>query len=159
MLKLSKNIKMVISDFDGVFTDGSVYFDEKLNQQKRMNFSDIMGVSILIKKGIKFAIVSGENTNILNYFKEKFGIEDIYGLIRKKGEIVEEILKKYNLKKDEVLYIGDDINDIPAFELVQYRVAPNNANPLIKMMDNMQVTDSKGGEGAFREMVDSLVNQ
>lgn len=150
---------MVISDFDGVFTDGSVYFDEKLNQQKRMNFSDIMGVSILIKKGIKFAIVSGENTNILNYFKEKFGIEDIYGLIRKKGEIVEEILKKYNLKKDEVLYIGDDINDIPAFELVQYRVAPNNANPLIKMMDNMQVTDSKGGEGAFREMVDSLVNQ
>ncbi|HIS54612.1 TPA: HAD hydrolase family protein [Candidatus Galligastranaerophilus gallistercoris] len=159
MLKLSKNIKMVISDFDGVFTDGSVYFDEKLNQQKRMNFSDIMGVSILIKKGIKFAIVSGENTNILNYFKEKFGIEDIYGLIRKKGEIVEEILKKYNLKKDEVLYIGDDINDIPAFELVQYRVAPNNANPLIKMMDNMQITDSKGGEGAFREMVDSLVNQ
>lgn len=159
MLKLSKNIKMVISDFDGVFTDGSVYFDEKLNQQKRMNFSDIMGVSILIKKGIKFAIVSGENTNILNYFKEKFGIEDIYGLIRKKGEIVEGILKKYNLKKDEVLYIGDDINDIPAFELVQYRVAPNNANPLIKMMDNMQITDSKGGEGAFREMVDSLVNQ
>lgn len=159
MLKLSKNIKMVISDFDGVFTDGSVYFDEKLNQQKKMNFSDIMGVSILIKKGIKFAIVSGENTNILNYFKEKFGIEDIYGLIRKKGEIVEEILKKYNLKKDEVLYIGDDINDIPAFELVQYRVAPNNANPLIKMMDNMQITDSKGGEGAFREMVDSLVNQ
>lgn len=159
MLKLSKNIKMVISDFDGVFTDGSVYFDEKLNQQKRMNFSDIMGVSILIKKGIKFAIVSGENTNILNYFKEKFGIEDIYGLIRKKGEIVEEILKKYNLKKNEVLYIGDDINDIPAFELVQYRVAPNNANPLIKMMDNMQITDSKGGEGAFREMVDSLVNQ
>lgn len=159
MLKLSKNIKMVISDFDGVFTDGSVYFDEKLNQQKRMNFSDIMGVSILIKKGIKFAIVSGENTNILNYFKEKFGIEDIYGLIRKKGEIVEKILKKYNLKKDEVLYIGDDINDIPAFELVQYRVAPNNANPLIKMMDNMQITDSKGGEGAFREMVDSLVNQ
>lgn len=159
MLELSKNIKMVISDFDGVFTDGSVYFDEKLNQQKRMNFSDIMGVSILIKKGIKFAIVSGENTNILNYFKEKFGIEDIYGLIRKKGEIVEEILKKYNLKKDEVLYIGDDINDIPAFELVQYRVAPNNANPLIKMMDNMQITDSKGGEGAFREMVDSLVNQ
>lgn len=150
---------MVISDFDGVFTDGSVYFDEKLNQQKRMNFSDIMGVSILIKKGIKFAIVSGENTNILNYFKEKFGIEDIYGLIRKKGEIVEEILKKYNLKKDEVLYIGDDINDIPAFELVQYRVAPINANPLIKMMDNMQITDSKGGEGAFREMVDSLVNQ
>lgn len=150
---------MVISDFDGVFTDGSVYFDEKLNQQKRMNFSDIMGVSILIKKGIKFAIVSGENTNILNYFKEKFGIEDIYGLIRKKGEIVEGILKKYNLKKDEVLYIGDDINDIPAFELVQYRVAPNNANPLIKMMDNMQITDSKGGEGAFREMVDSLVNQ
>ena len=159
MLKLSKNIKMVISDFDGVFTDGSVYFDEKLNQQKKMNFSDIMGVSILIKNNIKFAIVSGENTNILNYFKEKFGIEEIHGEIRKKGIKVQEILDKYNLKKNEVLYMGDDINDIPAFDIVEYKVCPKSANPLIKLIDNMQITNLKGGEGAFREMVDSLINQ
>ncbi len=53
-LKLSKNIKMVISDFDGVFTDGTFILDENLNQQKSVNFIDIMGVSILLKKGIIF---------------------------------------------------------------------------------------------------------
>ena len=77
-LKLSKDIKMVISDFDGVFTDGTFLLDENLNQQKSVNFIDIMGVSVLLKRGIIFGIISGETTNILEYFRAKFGIEDIH---------------------------------------------------------------------------------
>lgn len=148
-----------MSDFDGVFTDGTVYFDENLNQQKRLNFIDIMGVSILTKNNIKFAIVSGETSNILNYFNEKFGTEEIHGGIRQKGIKVQEILEKYGLKADEVLYIGDDVNDIPAFELVKYKVCPKNANPFVKMIPNIQITSAAGGSGAFREMVDSLLKQ
>ena len=56
---------MVVSDFDGVFTDGTFILDENLNQQKTVNFVDIMGVSILLKNGIKFGIISGETSNIL----------------------------------------------------------------------------------------------
>ena len=66
-LILSDEIKMVVSDFDGVFTDGSVYISEGNEVQKKLNFKDIMGVSILIKNGFKFAIISGEDSNILNY--------------------------------------------------------------------------------------------
>ncbi len=156
-LKLSKNIKMVISDFDGVFTDGSFLLDENLNQQKRVNFVDIMGVSILLKKGIIFGIISGETTNILEYFREKFGIEEIHKGIRQKGIVLSELMKKYNVKADEVLYIGDDINDIAAFECVNYKIAPKNANPIVKMLNGIQITNSMGGNGAFREMVDCLM--
>ena len=81
-LKLSKDIKMVISDFDGVFTDGTFILDENLNQQKTVNFVDIMGVSILLKNGIKFGIISGETSNILEYFRVKFGVEEIHKGIR-----------------------------------------------------------------------------
>lgn len=158
-LQLSKNIKLVVSDFDGVFTDGSVYISEKNEVQKKLNFKDIMGVSILIKNGYNFAIISGEQSNILNYFKDKFGIEEIYGGIRQKGIVLEEIMKKYNLKEDEVLYIGDDINDIAAMELVKYRIAPKNLNPILPFkVQNLQITQNFGGDGAIREIADSLVN-
>ena len=159
MLKLSKDIKMVISDFDGVFTDGSIYISEKNDVQKKLNFKDIMGVAILIRSGINFGIISGERSNILNYFKDKFNIEEIHGGIRQKGIVLEEIMQKYNLKSSEVLYIGDDINDIPAFELVDYRIAPKNLNPVLNFkVENLQITQSYGGAGAIREIADTLAN-
>ena len=141
MLKLSKDIKFIVSDFDGVFTDGSVYISEKNEVQKKLNFKDIMGVSMLLKKGYNFAIISGEKSNILNYFKDKFGIEEIHGGIRQKGITLDEIMKKYNLSPDEVLYIGDDINDISAMELVKFRIAPRNVNPILTVkVPNLQIT-------------------
>lgn len=156
-LELSSEIKMVVSDFDGVFTDGSIYISESSKVQKRLSFKDIMGVSILLKKGIKFGIVSGEDSNILKYFTDKFGMVDIYGGIRQKGIVLSELMEKYNLKSSEVLYIGDDINDIAAFELVKYKVAPKNLNPVLNFkVQNLQITDSFGGNGAIREIADKL---
>ena len=157
-LQLNNEIKMIISDFDGVFTDGSVYISEKNEVQKKINFKDIMGVSILIKAGIDFAIISGEKSAILDYFKDKFNLTEIHGGIRQKGIVLDEIMKKYNLNSSEVLYIGDDINDIPAMELVDYRVAPKNVNPILTVkVPNLQITQSYGGDGAIREIADTLV--
>lgn len=157
MLKLSKNIKFIVSDFDGVFTDGGIYISEKNEIQKKMNFKDLMGVSILLKNNYSFAIISGEKSNILNYFKEKFGIVELHGGIRQKGIVLEELMKKYNLKSSEVLYIGDDINDISAFKLVDYRIAPKNHNPILPFkVKNLQITQAQGGDGAIREIADSL---
>ncbi len=156
-LNLSCDIKMVVSDFDGVFTDGTFLLDENLNQQKSVNFVDIMGVSLLLKNGIKFGIISGETSNILEYFRQKFGVEEIHKGIRQKGIVLRELMEKYNFSPSEVLYIGDDINDIAAFECVDYKIAPNNANPIVKVLPGIQVTKKTGGNGAFREMVDNLL--
>lgn len=157
-LKLSSDIKLFVSDFDGVFTDGSFFLDEDLKQVKKINFVDVMGVSLLLKAGVKFAIISGETTNILDYFKQKFGIEEIHKGIRQKGIVLSQIMEKYNLESSEVLYIGDDINDIAAFECVDYKIAPKNANPIVKMLDGIQITENSGGAGAIREVVDTLLN-
>lgn len=158
-LKLSKEIKMIISDFDGVFTDGSVYISENNEVQKKLNFKDIMGIALLIKGGYDFGIISGEKSNILNYFKDKFNIQELHGGIRQKGIVLSEIMERKKLKQNQVLYIGDDINDIPAFELVKYRIAPKNYNPVLTFkVENLQITENMGGFGAIREVCDTLLS-
>ena len=158
-LKLSKDIKMIVSDFDGVFTDGSVYISENNDIQKKLSFKDIMGVAMLLRNGYNFAIISGEASNILNYFKEKLKVEEIHGGIRQKGIVMDDIMKKYNLKSNEILYVGDDINDIPAMELADYKIAPKNVNPILTVkVKNLQILNNSGGDGAIREIVDNLLN-
>ena len=93
----------------------------------------------------------------LTYFKEKFNISEIHGGIRQKGIVLDEIMKRHNLKANEVLYIGDDINDIAAMELVKYRIAPKNVNPVLTFkVQNLQITEAYGGNGAIREIADIL---
>ena len=159
MLKLSKDIKMFISDFDGVFTDGSIYISEKNEVQKKLNFKDIMGVWLLLNHGINFAIISGEASNILNYFRDTLGVKELHGGIRDKGYVLRDIMQRYNLKSEEILYIGDDVNDIPAMKLVKYRIAPKNYNKILNTsVDNLQITHNFGGSGAIREVIDELIN-
>lgn len=156
-LKLSCDIKLIATDFDGVFTDGLVYIDENLRQQKKMSYKDIMGVSVALKNNYKVAVISGETSNILNIFKEKFDMDEVHKGIRQKGEVLSNLMTKYGLKSHEVCYIGDDINDIPAFELVDYKIAPPNSNRLVKEFQGIQITTSYGGDGVFREVVDTLI--
>ena len=74
-----------------------------------------------------------------------------------KGIVLNEIMQKYKLLPSEVLYIGDDINDIPAMELVDYRIAPKNLNPILTVkVKNLQITENYGGNGAIREIADIL---
>lgn len=156
-LKLESSIKLIASDFDGVFTNGQVYVDENLNCQKKISYKDVMGVSLAVKKGYKIAIISGETSNILEIFREKFGIEEIHGGVRNKGEVLKEVMQKYGLKPSEVAYLGDDVNDISAFDCVDFKIAPPNANPYVLALKDIQVTSAFGGDGVFREVVDNLI--
>ncbi|MBO5947308.1 HAD hydrolase family protein [bacterium] len=158
-LKIDKNIKLIISDFDGVFTDGGAYINEDGTISKKINFLDVMGIYILLRAGYKFAIISGEKGKPIEYFRTKLNIEDIYQDIREKAPVVEELLEKYNLTKDEVAYIGDDINDIKPMELVKYAFAPQNANYKVKQLPHIQVISKNGGNGAIRELIDTLLEQ
>lgn len=156
-LNLSKNIKMLICDFDGVFTDGGIFVGENYQTFKKVSYKDLMGVSLALKAGYKLAFVSGEKTAAIDLICEKFKIEDNFQDIRNKKEVVSKILEKYSYTPNDVLYIGDDVNDIEAMKLVDYRIAPPNANYKIKDVENIQFTNSFGGDGAFREVVDTLL--
>ena len=156
-LELSPEIKLIITDFDGIFTDNSVYFLDINTKLKKISYKDIMGVSVAVKNGLKVAIVSGEKSKEIDYLAETFALEDIHQGIRNKLPVVKEILEKYNLSKDEVVYIGDDVNDLECLSFVKYPVSVSEANYKVKQLPEIQYTQAPAGSGAFREVVDNLV--
>lgn len=158
-LKFSENIKLVVTDFDGVITDNYVYIDENQKMTRRLNFRDVMAFSLLKKNGIITAIISGEKNSAIDLIREKFDIEDIHTEIRQKKPVLKDLLKKYNINETEFIYVGDDVNDRECLEFAKYKVTVKNAHKSILEIKNIQITENNGGEGAFREIVDALLEQ
>ena len=156
-LKLSSNIKMIVSDFDGIFTDNSVWFFGEDNKVKKLSFKDLMGVSVALKNGIMVGIVSGEKSREIDYISQKFNLTDVHQGIRNKLPVLEEIMAKYGLKNDEIVYIGDDVNDIECLKSVKFAVSVKQANYRVKELSDIQFTQADAGDGAFREVVDNIV--
>ena len=157
MIKLPRSIKMVITDFDGIVTDNCVYIDENGAMSRKLNFKDIMAFSVLRKNGYKIGIISGEKNSAIEILAKKFQIEEVHQGIRNKLDVLMNIVKKYELNEDEFVYIGDDVNDYESLCYSKYAVTVPNAVLKIKSVKNIQITDESSGNGAFREVVDSLV--
>lgn len=151
------NIELIISDFDGVFTDGklTVYSDGKTS--KNIDYKDIMAIAIILKKGIKFAILSGEKSSAIDILKEKFPSIDIFQNERKKINILQSLISKYNINPKNVIYIGDDINDIECLNFVGHPVTVPNAHISLKDIDKINITTNNGGNGVIREVADSIL--
>ncbi len=158
-LKLPNTIKFVITDFDGICTDNCVYIDSKGEMSRKLNFKDIMGFSILKKRGYKVGIISGEKNSAIEKIRETFKIDEVHQDIRIKLDVIKSIIEKYNLKDEEFLYIGDDVNDYDSLCYVKYRITVPNAVKKIKNIEGIQITDNVGGDGAFREVVDAIVGE
>lgn len=156
-LKLPKTIKMVITDFDGVVTDNCVYIANDFTMSRKLNFKDIMAFSILRKNGYKIGIISGEQNAAIETLAKKFQIEEIHQNIRIKIDVLKDIVERYNLSKEEFLYIGDDINDIECLNFAKYKITVPHSVQKVKEVEGIQVTENQAGDGAFREVVDCLI--
>lgn len=156
-LKLPKTIKMVITDFDGVVTDNCVYIANDFTMSRKLNFKDIMAFSILRKNGYKIGIISGEQNAAIETLAKKFQIEEIHQNIRIKIDVLKDIIERYKLSKEEFLYIGDDINDVECLEFAKYKITVPHSVQKVKDVENIQITESQAGYGAFREVVDCLI--
>lgn len=154
--KLNSNgIKLIISDFDGIFTDGSVLVFDDGKTAKRLDYADIMGIAVAYKKGYEVIIISGENSPAIDFLLSKFPSLEAHQKIRNKKELVEKILSERGLTFDNVLYLGDDVNDIDCLNAAKIKYTVENANYKVKEL-NIPILKHKGGYGAFREAVDSL---
>ena len=156
-LKLPKTIKMVITDFDGVVTDNCVYIKDDFTMSRKLNFKDIMAFSILRKNGYKIGIISGEGNAAIEILAKKFAVDEVHQNIRIKIDVLKNIIEKYNLTKDEFLYIGDDINDIECLNYAKYKITVPHSVSKVKSVEGIQVTENNSGDGAFREVVDCLI--
>lgn len=157
-LKFPNTIKFVITDFDGVVTDNCIYIDSKGEISRKLNFKDVMAFSLLKKNGYKIGIISGEKNSAIELISEKFAIEEVHQGIRNKIEVMKTIIDKYALSLEEIVYIGDDVNDYETLSYVKYPVTVPNAITKIRNIPNIQVTSINGGDGAFREIVDAIIN-
>ena len=157
IMNFSNDIKLIVSDFDGIFTDGklTVYSDGRTS--KVVDYSDIMAVSIILKKGIKFAILSGEKSAAIDIMKEKFPSIETFQNERNKISILKMLSEKYNINPQNIIYIGDDINDIECLKFSGNPVSVPNAHETVKKIDNIQITKALGGNGVLREVIDSIL--
>lgn len=150
--KLNK-IKILVSDVDGVLTDSGAYYSGDGIELKKFNIRDGMGMVLLRKAGYKIAIVTTENTKIVEKRAERLQVDDLIQGSYNKMEAIEKLIIKYSLKWEEIAFIGDDINDIAVMEKVGFSAAPANATAINKKIADY-VTKLDGGHGAVREVCD-----
>lgn len=152
------NIKLFITDIDGVWTDGGMYYDQTGNEWKKFNTSDSAGVLFLRLMDIPTAIITGEDTEITQRRADKLKIEHLYMGVKDKVGVAIELCEKLNIVLEEVAYIGDDINDILLLRRVGLSAAPLNAPDYVKKETNW-VIPVKGGDGAFRAFVEKYLRE
>ena len=158
-LSLPDSIKFVITDFDGIVTDNCVYIDPNGNMTRKLNFKDVMAFSILRKNGYRMGIISGEKNSAIEILAKKFNIEEVHQGIRIKIDVIKSIVERYGLSQDDFVYIGDDINDVEALKFAKHAITVPDAVKKVKEIEGIQVTTARGGEGAFREVVDTLLGE
>ena len=152
-------IKMIISDVDGVWTDGSIYkgFSSTENiELKKFSVSDGYAVALIREAGLKVALISGRKSSATEARASELKIQDIYNGTLNKIPPYEELKSKYTLSDDEIAYVGDDLIDIPIMEKVAFPIATNNASAPCKKVATY-VTKKNGGDGAFREAVEWIL--
>lgn len=148
--------KLIITDIDGVWTDGSMYYDQTGNEFKRFSTYDSAGILYAHTLNIPVVIITGEDTEIVRRRAEKVKVDYLFQGVKNKVEIIGNLLQKLGIEYSECAYIGDDINDYALLKKVGFSGSTANAQPFIKEIVDY-VTVKKGGDGAFREFVERIL--
>ncbi len=147
-------IKLIVLDIDGTLTDGGIYLTESGEEFKKYNTKDGMGIKRLIKKGMHVAFISAsKSVKSVTRRAEMLGVEYCYVGEDPKPSILERWLEDLHLDYSQVLFMGDDINDLEVMQKAAISVCPADASPAVQKIADLVLT-RKGGDACFRELVD-----
>ena len=149
--------RLVITDIDGVWTDGGMFYTAEGDVMKCFSVKDGWGVAMLHRYKIPIAIMTGENSMIVQRRAEKLKIDYCFLGVQNKVECARQLCSKLGVTLDEVAFIGDDINDLPLLRLVGFSASPVNTPDYIRKEVDY-VTSTHGGYGAFREFVAKILS-
>ena len=152
----AKSIKVVATDIDGVWTDSGMYYTSSGEKMKCFSTYDGMGVQLLREIGISTIILTSENSEIVLRRAEKLQIDRVYINEKEKLNRMQGICKDLDISISEVAYIGDDINYLPLLEKVGLSAMPQNS-PILHSFSPDYLTKKSGGQGAFREFIDQII--
>ena len=155
--ELAKKIKLLIMDVDGTLSDGRFYVMPDGSVLKSFDVKDGTGVIFAGLAGIKTAIITGKSSEAVRKRVEELQIDDYYEGVHDKTKPFYELLEKYELQKEEVAYIGDDIGDAEVMGMVGFSAAVGDAHPLIKRISHY-ISKRYGGRGAVRELIDFILD-
>ncbi|WP_276794558.1 KdsC family phosphatase [Segatella oulorum] len=157
---MKKLPRIILTDIDGVWTDGGMYYDQTGNEWKRFNTSDSAGVLFSHRLSIPVGIITGEDTEIVTRRSEKLKIDYLYQGVSDKLKVVHEICRNLNVTLAEIAYIGDDLGDLEVLKAVQkaggITGVPSSASAYIRSYSSIDL-EKKGGEGVFREFVECII--
>ena len=148
-------IKIVLSDVDGVLTDGKMWINSIGDSFKCLNYKDIDAVSLLRSKGIKFGVVTAEENHFTTTIKQKMHPDFFFSGCKDKYQCILAIARKEEISLDEICYVGDGKYDIEPISKVGLGVCPNDAIDEVKIIADI-VLKSKGGEGCLAEIYTML---
>jgi YrbI family 3-deoxy-D-manno-octulosonate 8-phosphate phosphatase len=148
-------VRLLVLDVDGVLTDAGMYYSESGDELKKFNTRDGHGIRLLQELGVPTAIVTREKTRIVERRAAKLRIEDVHQGVMDKLPVVKALCDKHGITADEACYVGDDLGDLEAMQLVGLPVAVRDAVPEIRRVARY-VARRRGGEGAVREVCDLI---
>ncbi|HUR10940.1 MAG TPA: HAD hydrolase family protein [Flavitalea sp.] len=156
MLDGFKNITTFIFDADGVLTDGALYVFDTGEQVRRMNIKDGYALQLAIKKGYRIAVFSGSISEAVRSRLAKLGITDVFMGVENKMEAIKNFLEQYLTGWDKVLFMGDDIPDLPVMKMAAVACAPADAVQEIKQAA-AYISYYNGGYGCVRDVIEKVL--
>jgi YrbI family 3-deoxy-D-manno-octulosonate 8-phosphate phosphatase len=156
VLDQARKVRLLCVDVDGVLTDAGMYYGPDGEVMKKFNTRDGMGLARLREAGVAVAIISGEDSAIVHARAAKLKIDDVFCGASNKRIAIDELCTRHGLDLDEVAFIGDDLNDLPALECVGLACAVADAAEPVQAIAHF-VTQRRGGDGAVRELCELLI--
>jgi 3-deoxy-D-manno-octulosonate 8-phosphate phosphatase (KDO 8-P phosphatase) len=156
ILEHFKKISTFIFDIDGVLTDGTVLVLDGGVQARRMHIKDGFALQMAVKHGYRVLIVSGSNSPQVLGRLEKLGIHDVYMAVANKQKFIEDYILQHHLKQDEVLYMADDLPDLPAMSIVGLPCCPADAVNEIKQAVKY-ISPLNGGYACVRDVIEKVL--
>ena len=154
--KNCKNIRLIITDVDGVLTDGGRYYSKSGEKLKKFHVRDGMAVNLLLRNGIKTIILTKERSEIVKKWSKDMNVSKIFMGIREKESLLPKICGIFDLQKEEIAFIGDDVNDIELMKKVGFSATPKDGIKLAQQTAKY-ICKQEGGKGAFREFADLIL--
>ena len=157
LLARAREIRLLLTDSDGVLTDNGVYYSSAGEEMKRFSIRDGMGVERLRKfAGVDVGIITGEFSGPVQRRAEKLAINELHLGIKDKSAVLTDMLVRLSLSPNQVAYIGDDTNDVEIMQRVGLAACPADATPFAQAVAHY-VCVNRGGYGAFREVAELII--
>ena len=151
-----QKIKLLALDVDGVLTDGSIYISPAGEVFKGFNAKDGMGISCALRSGLQIAVITGRQSPIVERRCEELGITLLQQGVKDKRLALQQMAQELDLVREEIAYMGDDLNDIPAFKASGLNLVPADAAMEVLAVADI-ITKASGGRGAVREAITMIL--